>query len=125
MFDRDRVRLLRQQLEAHLKTLADNLDLNIQVGRATFTPNNVTFKMEIAKINNDGVVVNRAVTDFERCALLYGLKPDDLNRTFVMDGKTYKIVGLKTRRSKYPILCECNGKTFKMSAQMVKMFLKG
>lgn len=124
MFDRSRVKLLRIQLEAHLKELADKLDVNIQLSRATFTPNNVTFKMEVAKIGDDGLVVNSAVIDFQRYAVMYGLQPDDLHRTFVMDSRIYKIVGLKTRRSKYPVLCECNGKVFKLSPQIVKIFLK-
>ena len=125
MFDKPAVRLLRQQIQAKLNELGEALDFDIQLGSARFTPNNVTFKMEVAKIGDDGVVVNKLATDFNRLAPMYGLTPGHLNKEFTVDGKTYKIAGCKPRCTRYPIMCERNGKMYKFSAHAVQLYLKG
>lgn len=121
MFDKAAVRTLRDQIQAALDELSEQLDVQIKLGSATFTSENITFKMEVASLNDDGEAISRMVTDFQRMASLYGLKPEDLNREFTMRGNTYKVVGAVPRRSKYPLVCECNGKRFKFAAETVKM----
>lgn len=123
-FDRDAVRLLRIQLQLKLDELSKALDFDIRLGSARFSQTNVTFKLEVSKVGNDGVAENRAVTDFKRLASSYGLKAEDLHKEFTMMGKQYRIVGLMPRRHAYPLLIEHNGKQYKASAEQVRSLLK-
>jgi hypothetical protein len=124
MFDKPAVRTLRDQIQAALDELGEQLDVEIKLGSATFTSDNITFKMEVASLNDDGEAISRMVTDFQRMAGIYGLNQDDLNREFTMRGNTYKLVGAVPRRSKYPLVCEANGKRFKFAPETVKMCLQ-
>ena len=52
---------------------------------------------------------------------LYGLATGDLGKTFSQDGYTFKIVGLNTRRRRYPVVVERqpDGKRFKFGAEAI------
>lgn len=122
MFNRDEVRLIREQIQAALNELGEQLDLDLKLGSARFL-NTINFKLEVSKIDEDGTVKTKAVTDFAQ-AYKFGLDPADLYKEFRMNGKMYKVVGLVPRRHKYPVVCECDGRKYKISADMVKLYLK-
>lgn len=119
--DKTGIRLLRGQIETALAELGVKHNLAISVGSATFLPGkNVTFKLECAAIDADGEVATAEAEAFKSYAALFGLKADDLGRSFVSQGKQWKIVGCAPRSRKFPILCEdSNGKVFKLSAYSV------
>lgn len=63
--------------------------------------------LEIAKADGDGNAETRIAKDFKYNARFYGLEEDDLGAVYkTYNGKTMKIVGLKTRNRKYPIIVE-------------------
>jgi len=122
--DRTTVKSIRTEIEMVLKKHF-NEDYGVNIGNATFSRDNVVFKVGIADIVN-GMAVDRSATDFKQSCFLYGLKPEDLGRTFKSNsGETYTIVGAKPRSSKYPIICASpNGKKYKFSALQVKNALR-
>ena len=61
---------------------------------------------------------------FASQSYMYGLSPDDYEKSFIENGKTYKIFGIKPRNRKYPVLAR-NGKgtVYKFSASKVQLAL--
>ena len=119
--DRDKCRMIRDVLNEELQACAEKLGLVISIGNATYTDTNVTFKVECAEISEDGTVMNKEASDFKSGAYLYGLEPEDFGREFESNGKVFKIVGLKARSRKYPVIGEdVQGKRFKFPETVVK-----
>lgn len=83
------------------------------------------------KISDTGVSFFCSLSDpsarkeeFAALAPVFGLKPEDFNRTFTMLGKRYRIKALMPSRSKHPVLAEReDGRRFKFSAPTVKGLL--
>lgn len=122
-FDRPTIRLLRDKLEAAVKSVADEYGIAINFGSARFTDANVSFKTELAVIGESGAV-RQIVTDFKRYAPLWGLNAEDLGRSFVSRGTMFRIVGAKPSSRKYPILAEnIEGKVYKFSTDQVLLAL--
>lgn len=123
--DRPACRMLRDELEKELIDLANRLGIRIKVGAGSFTESNVIFKVECAVIDQNGEAQSKTAQDFIRWCGEFGLAPTDLHRTFTMTGKQYKIVGLRIRSRKYPVLCETPGNKRQtcFSAPVVKMYL--
>lgn len=127
--NRTTLKNLRQALNSAVKDVADEFEVSIQFGNATFTPNgtDATFKVEVLAKMADGSVFNPLEEDFKKYAFMYGLSAEDFGKEFsTWDGNTYKICGLKRRAHKYPILAKDkrNGKTFKFPANTVKRSLE-
>lgn len=77
-------------------------------------------------VTKDGQIITPEMHNFKELAQLYGMKPEDLGRKFMMNGACFKIVGLKTKSRTMPILCErtADGKRFKVGAETVASLLK-
>lgn len=120
--DRTSIRLLRDEINNALVELGKKHGLQIDAGSASFLPGkNVTFKLECAVIGADGQAASKEAENFKAYCSLYGLRPEQLNGSFVYNGKRWKIVGCAPRSHKYPILCEDqNGKVFKLPAHAAK-----
>jgi hypothetical protein len=119
-FDRYTCRMLRAEIDAALKQVAEKHGISLRAGNARFGPDNMSMKLEAAIISSDGQVKSPERTDFERHAAMFGFKADDLGATFPFRGTTYEIVGLKVRSRKYPVLGKrADGKTFKFNANDV------
>jgi hypothetical protein len=118
MIDRQTVRLLRQRMQAALDPLGVELKVKFVVGNASYTNDNVRFKVEALLVQPNGEVVDEAAASFKRLAHRFGLKPTDLGREFAMKGKQFVVTGLMPRSHRYPILARStrDGKVWKLSA---------
>lgn len=98
--------------------------LKIHVGNATYTESNATLKVEVSLVGKDGEVKTKDAEHFKTYAILYGLKEEDFGKSFKSNGHTYKIVGLKTKSGKYPVIAEReDGKKFKFGLEYIKLIL--
>jgi hypothetical protein len=122
MIDRNKVRLISAEIDAALKDIANRHNIQLTTGGGTFSSNNFTIKVNGSAISSDGSVMTKEAEDFKSHAFLFGLKAEDLGKTFFQGGKMYEIVGCKPRSSKYPILAQCknDGKTYKFTANSIK-----
>ncbi len=120
--DRQQIKALRIKIENALQELAKTESLQITVGRATFSSNNVTFKLECAEINS-GIPQTKTKTDFDSYCVLYNLKPTDMGKLFTFMGNKYELVGCKPQSPKFPILGKrvTDGKVFKFPVNNVKL----
>ncbi len=126
--DRDKVKTLREKIQR----LLDNEfgdphnrleGFSVRMGNASFTENNVTFKLEISVVGQDGTVLSKEAENFKRHAIFFGLKDVELGRSFRVMGHDYVIAGLLPKSKQYPIIGERNGKRFKFDVETVKRTL--
>lgn len=125
---RNVIKNIRPEIEAALKEVALRHGVVIKCGNGSYTANNFTLKLEASAIDAaTGVVFTKEAEAYKRNAAILGLKEEWLNQTFQSyTGESYKVVGLKPKSTKYPVLGErADGKVFKFGAGMVKFcFMK-
>ena len=119
-FNRPNIKTLREEIDNALKSIAEKHGISLMLGNVRFSDRSFTGKLE-ARITDTHGEPTMAV-DFRTLADTYGLKPENLYRMVTIQGKTYKIVGLKPRNRKYPIIVEeiTNGKRYKFSAFVIR-----
>lgn len=102
---------IRQALQAALDGI-EGLDVNFELGNFRFTDNKVDIKMT-ATANQNGKAVSKYALDFTTYAYKFGLKEEWLGQQIDINGEKFKVVGLKPRAYKNPVLIEnSRGKTF-------------
>lgn len=117
--DRKTVRELRPRLEEALEVLAEETGLVITVGSASYSDIGVTFKVSLTEevAGSEGMPA-----DFQRNARVYGFDPEKLwQMDFGSRGETFTVVGINTRRRKYPIsaIRKRDGASFKFPASTI------
>jgi len=107
-FNRKVCNAIGKAAEKALKDVAKEYGISIKRTSGSFTLTNYTMKFEAAIVGKDGVIHTKAVEDFKFHCGRYGLAASDLGKTFVsdIDLEIYKITGLTSRASKFPILAE-------------------
>jgi len=128
MFDRSTCRQIQGEIVELLKQRYPNLHVEAHGGKFATNGSNFTFPLELAVIGSDGQAETQEVREFKRNASLYGLKPEDLGKTFHSPGSghRFKITGLKSRNRRYQIMADRvrDGKGFKFDAFTVKQALE-
>lgn len=121
-FDRSTVKAMRQPLEDALSVIEKQFGVKVTVGNASFTGENVTFKVELATVAADGTVNDKHVSDFKMLCGMYDLKPEHLGAEVVYAGTTYKITGLNPKAPRYPINVErvSDGRGFRLPERAVR-----
>jgi hypothetical protein len=77
----------------------------------------------LAELAESGEALTRSANEFKFMASRYGLAPEDLGREFSDGNRTYKIVGLKPRSTRYPVIAESGNKRYKFAAASIKLYL--
>ncbi len=124
--DRQAIKSLREPIEAALEALGTKMGISFQAGNGTYGEETGHFKLLMTVVGADGTAKETMAIDFERDAVMLGLKASDLGKTFSVYGKNYVIVGCKPRSYKRPIIGQKVGGTgrYKFSAKDVKVGLK-
>lgn len=121
-FNRQNIRQINSELEAVIKQVAEKYGLEVKLGNTRFTGDNFTTKVQVATVAEGGITMSKEATDFNRYKTILGINMD-LGQEFQRSGKTFTIVGLKPRSTKYPILAKCSdGKTYKLPVDLVNMY---
>jgi len=122
-FDRAAVKNLRDDINAALSAVSSKYGIQLSVGNATFTSNNVTYKVQAAVKASDGMVMTKEASAFNTYGK-YQLPGFNLGQTIILQGNEYVISGWKPKSTKSPVLVTRGGKTYKVSVNMVKMYNK-
>jgi len=119
-FTKDSLKVLRKDIDSALKSVADKHGLSLMLGNIRFNEESFTGKLEARVTDKPGETTMAA--DFRALAHSYGLSPSLLGQVLSINGKRYKIVGLKPRNRKYPVIAEsvATGKRFKFAAFSVR-----
>jgi hypothetical protein len=123
--DKTLLKVLRVEIDEALAALGTKHGLVFHAGSATYQPDGTcaTYKLELAVVGDDGVVATKEAAAFRDLAgVFYGLKSEDLGRTFVSNGKTFKLTGMSAGRVKMPIqgMDVETGKTYKFAVELIK-----
>lgn len=121
-FDRQICKKFSDELSAELTKLATKYGVKVIMKGGKFSETTFTPKIEFATIAENGQVCNSEAEDFKHYAAMYGVDPTSLGKFVTMQGKTYKVVGLRVKAHKKPIVFEHGGKTFTGSADILKRF---
>lgn len=120
-FDRNTVKNLRSDIDSALAVLSKKYGIEISAGNASFTSSNVTYKVQAAVKSSNGVTMTKEASDFNIYASR--LLPDfKIGQTINLQGKQYTIAGWKTRVQKNPVLVTRDGKQYRVSIDMIKMY---
>ena len=119
---------LKQEMLAACRRIAKAQGLTVVEGRLLEMNlwTGFEFSVKVGIPLPDGTVFDPEKTKFELLARNYGLSPDDFGREFSTGRETFRIVGIETRRPKYPINVERqpDRQGFKFTAENVVMCLK-
>lgn len=100
------VERLRAKLTPMLDRRAAETGLSITMGKITYTKHNAVFAVEAAVRGEAGIAMGREAEAFLTNAIQFGLEPGDLGRDFEHFDKWYRIVGMKPRSTKTPVICQ-------------------
>lgn len=103
-----------------LRDLEEELGIKFEFRGGKFTNKSADLKLSLTLINEDGIAETEEVSNWKNLCTRWGFEVDDLGKEFTLQGKTYKITGLKPRRHRYPISADrLDGKGFKFPAYVV------
>ena len=118
---REKCKQLRAALDAALVQVSKNVGLNVTVeGSMSYDPSAGTVKVKLLAVapNENGEIESVEAKDFKSACWQYGLRPDDLGKTFRFRNETYTLIGAKPRSSRFPLLGKrSDGKVFKFAVE--------
>lgn len=98
-----------------------SMGLSVRVGNAKFTSTSVDFKVEIAEVSSDGTAMTKEAEAFESLkGVMFPGIDVSVGDSFVVDGRSYKIRGMRIRSHKYPIIADrYDGKGYKFPKEII------
>ena len=122
-FDKPSIKAIRVAMDAALAKVEKQYGVKISTGNARFSSDEVTFKVKANVIGTGGVVKTKEAQAWDIYASTQGLGHLSVGDTIQLQGKSFTIAGYNTRARKSPInITDSNGRGYKCSAQMVKMY---
>jgi len=116
-FDRTSIRFLQVAVSDALKKVGEAFGVEFKLGGGRFSPTHYGGKLDVTIAGAEP----QEAQDFRRYADMFGLKPDDLGRTFLSRGRQFTIVGLLARSKRYPVLGQNGrGTRYKFPVETVK-----
>ena len=114
-FDKPTLKMVREALAATLDGLQEELGIQLKIGNSiSFSANTFTTKLTGSLFSHDPLA-----EDWEKYAHVYDLDVTWIGKQFPSNGKTYTIVGLDTKKRKYPVIASCGDKQYKFPAGVV------
>ena len=111
----------RDRLNGCLAELGESEGLTLETSNIRYTGTTFTIKVEGTVAGNADEAARiqfKAALD-KKPFMFAGLTADDYGKEFSAYGETYRLVGLKPRSPKYPLVVETGGKTYKMRLEAV------
>lgn len=121
--DKGAAKQIAEGARENLAEYCEEFGLTIAGGATKYDPTAgeviVTLRFTVAG------ALGRDAADFVTYCGLFGLKAEDLNRTFHVRGTEYRIVGLRPSARKMPVLAERvdNGQRYAFAAEGVRVAL--
>jgi hypothetical protein len=113
-------KIFRKEAEQALQGLAQKYNANIMAGNIKYDTNHFTISITVRKNDIAGKSYEQA--EFEKCCVIFGLKPSDFGKTFASQGREFTICGIDMKARSMPILATSNGKTYKFKEESITKF---
>ncbi len=122
-FDKPTIKVIRLAMEKALAEVGEEYGVKISAGNATYTEDEVTFKVKANTIGSNGTVQSKEASNWSLYAPIHGLGSLSVGDEVKLQGKTFTIAGWNTRAKKSPInIDDSEGKGYKCSVDMVKVW---
>ena len=114
-FDRKNLKALRQDMNAALKAIEAQYGIQIKVGNASFSDNEVTFKTKCNTIGEGGKAQTKEANQWKLYAELNGVGQFSVGDRITIQGQVFTIEGWNTRAKKSPVMIKdvATGKSYK------------
>ena len=111
------LKMLRVGMQNVLDDVADEHNITVRVGNASYSGKEATFKVHIT-LNNSNLPTSEEES-YDLHATLYGLPKR--GEFVTLNNTIYKLVGFKPRSTKYPVLATDvkTNKTYKLPLELV------
>ena len=120
-FDRQTLRALRVDLDATMASIASKYGIQLNAGNISYTAETATIKVQAGVISKSGQVMTKEAQAFNQYKRLVGLGNLNIGDAINIQGKEYTISGYKPR-SKNAVIVQRDGRGYKVSVEMVKMY---
>ena len=124
-FDKPTVKAIRMAMDNALAKVEKEYGITIKTGNARFSGDEVTFKVKANTMGNDGTVNTKEANNWDLYKNSIGLEWLNVGDQIMLQGKYFTLKGYNTRARKSPVNIEdSNGRGYKCSVEMVKMYNK-
>ena len=124
-FDKPTIKAIRMAMDNALAKVEKEYGITIKTGNARFSGNEVTFKVKANTQSSDGTVNTKEADNWNLYKHTIGLEWLNVGDQIMLQGKYFTLKGYNTRARKSPVNIEdSNGRGYKCSVEMVKMYNK-
>jgi len=118
---RPAMKAIREAIDVALENVGKDLGVSLTLGNGSFGSTEGHFRLNVTTLGDGGKVESAEAKAWPVLCTVYGFKNEDLGATFFSQGHIFKITGIKSSRSQYPISGErlADGKSFKFSPAQV------
>lgn len=121
-FNKANLQSLRTEIDNALKAVENQFGIKLHAGNASFSGNEVTFKLKGNTISEGGTVITREATNWDRHRGLHGMDHLSVGDQITIQGKSYTLTGYNTRARKAPVeFKDLRGNGYKCSMRMLQM----
>ena len=121
-FNKANLQSLRTEIDDALKAVENQFGIKLHAGNASFSGNEVTFKLKGNTIGEGGTVITREATNWNRHRGLHGMDHLSVGDQITIQGKSYTLTGYNTRARKAPVeFKDSRGNGYKCSMRMLQM----
>jgi hypothetical protein len=125
-FNSKNIDTIRAAIDAKLQEVSQEYGIALTIGGMRYSASEITTRLTVKSIGSDikeGESIQEASdrAEFDRYAQSFGLKPEYFGQVVIVNGKRFRIVGIKPRSSKFPILVQEVGsdKVFKLKVSSI------
>lgn len=121
-FDKKNLKALRQDMNDVLKAVELRYGIQINVGNASFSDNEVTFKTKCNTLSEGGKAQTKEAQNWKLYAELNGVGQFSIGDRITIQGQVFTIEGWNTRAKKSPVMIKdiATGKTFKCAKRVLE-----
>ena len=121
MLTRAQFKTFRKDFEDAVVGLEQKYGLTLSLGKITYSDTEFRTPLTATKVI-EGKTSEQV--QFEEHASLFGLKPEDFGKTFTVDGKEYKLIGLCPSAPKWPVVGQrVDGERFKFKGAVLQQII--
>jgi len=123
-FDKPTIKAIRAAMDNALATVASEYGITINTGNASFSSNEVTFKVKANTVDSaTGTAITKEAQMFELYKNSEGIGHLNVGDTVILQGQSFILKGYNTRARKSPIqIDDMQGRGYKCSVEMLKMY---
>ena len=124
-FDKATVKALRIAMNTALASVESEYGIKINAGNASFSGNEVTFKVKANTVGDGGQAQTKEASNWDMFASINGLGHLSVGDEVILQCKSFTIKGWNTRARKSPINIEdAKGRGYKCSINMLSGYRK-